>query len=347
MTKYINYILKLVLPAFLLCSVANAVEIYNKDDNVLNFNGRIVVGAETGNKAEFANIKDTSYSRININGTTKINDTFSGFGAMEFNMYFNNPSITENQAMKVTSRLSYVGLKTEYNSISFGKQYSTFYDVGEYTDMFEVNGDSAVTYNFYTFDPYERVNSSAVYRFTYGKLSIGIMGSLGDVYVNKNYQYSGSIQYKMTDKFKVGFAYQYVNYDTMVNTAQENDSNQYIVGLYYENDSIRFSDTIIIKKENNVEDTYSGYGSEGYLAYKFNALGTNVFTGYNLFKYSDSENFTTVPVAYASIGFAYYFNSKIYTYGEYKYDVRTRSMLDDAGVEEKESSFGLYLRYNI
>ena len=56
MIKSVNSILIVAFLVIVLYSVANAVEIYNQDDTVLNLNGRIVVGAESGNNVKFVQL---------------------------------------------------------------------------------------------------------------------------------------------------------------------------------------------------------------------------------------------------------------------------------------------------
>ncbi|ACS85433.1 porin [Musicola paradisiaca] len=138
-------ILAVVIPALLAAGAANAAEVYNKDGNKLDLNGKID-GLHYFSK-DSNNSGDQTYARLGFLGETKINSDLTGYGRFEYQF---NASKTEESTGNVASsktRYSYAGLKfANFGSLDYGRNKNVSYDGISYTDVLpEWGGDSGYT----------------------------------------------------------------------------------------------------------------------------------------------------------------------------------------------------------
>ncbi|WP_282597750.1 porin [Dickeya zeae] len=138
-------ILAVVIPALLAAGAANAAEVYNKDGNKLDLNGKIVgdhyFSKDSGNQG------DQTYARLGFTGETKINSDLTGYGRFETQFNAQNAEDTNGKAGK--TRYAYAGLKFgDFGSIDYGRNRAIGYDGISYTDVLpEWGGDQAYTDN--------------------------------------------------------------------------------------------------------------------------------------------------------------------------------------------------------
>lgn len=149
-------ILALVVTAIVASSAAQAAEIYNKNGNKLDLNGRVKAMHYMG---EDGNNSDETYVRLGFKGETQINDQLTGYGRWEAQFSGNNDESNSSQK----TRLAFAGLKLkDFGSIDYGRNLGILYDAQAATDMFpEFGGDSmGKTDNFMA----KRTNGVATYR---------------------------------------------------------------------------------------------------------------------------------------------------------------------------------------
>ena len=148
--------LALVVTAIVASSAAQAAEIYNKNGNKLDLNGRVKAMHYMG---EDGNNTDETYVRLGFKGETQINDQLTGYGRWEAQFAGNNDENTSGQK----TRLAFAGLKLkDFGSFDYGRNLGILYDAQAATDMIpEFGGDSlGKTDNFMT----KRTTGVATYR---------------------------------------------------------------------------------------------------------------------------------------------------------------------------------------
>lgn len=131
-------LLAIAIPALLVAGAANAsIEIWNKDGNKLDINGRV----KASNYISVGKDKDTidkegdnTSARLGFTGQTQITDSLSGYGRFEVEY--------STQGVKET-RYAFAGLNFgQAGSIDYGKNDGVLKAIGAYTDVLpEFGGD--------------------------------------------------------------------------------------------------------------------------------------------------------------------------------------------------------------
>ena len=134
------------LVTLILAPAVNAVEIYHDSKNKVTIGGYMGIRLlTTDGDTEMVN----GSSRINFNFSHKLshgwqaNSTFEwGINPFNTSLVFNPDSQFESQSSDLlSSRLAFIGLShDQYGSISFGRQWSAYYNVVGGTDMAYVWG---------------------------------------------------------------------------------------------------------------------------------------------------------------------------------------------------------------
>lgn len=128
-------LLAIAIPAALLATSAQAVELYKTDMASVDFYGQMRT------EAKFLDDKDATLgagsSRAGVNASYVVNDSVSVFGTFEFGLSGNGGDLT--------SRLHYAGVEGDFGKLSFGKQWTISDDIygAEYSYFF---GGSALFY---------------------------------------------------------------------------------------------------------------------------------------------------------------------------------------------------------
>ncbi|EDZ0839846.1 porin [Salmonella enterica] len=127
----------LVLSALALASTAHAAEVFNKDGNKLDLNGRVKGAHEWTRHAN----ADKTDARLGIKGTTQITDGLTGYG--QYQVQF-DASNAEGKQSTPKTRLAFAGLNIDnVATIDYGRNYGVGYDVEAYTDVgSEYTGDA-------------------------------------------------------------------------------------------------------------------------------------------------------------------------------------------------------------
>ncbi|WP_406619136.1 porin [Dickeya fangzhongdai] len=139
-------ILAVAIPALLAAGAANAAEIYNKDGNKLDLNGKLHAGYIFGDQSKtLFGDGDKTYARLGFTGETKINSDLTGYGRFEYE--FNGSEGEDTNGSKGKTRYAYAGLKfAQFGSLDYGRNKGIAYDGISYTDVLpEWGGDNSYT----------------------------------------------------------------------------------------------------------------------------------------------------------------------------------------------------------
>lgn len=130
-------LLAIAIPALLVAGAANAsIEIWNKDGNKLNVNGRVYALNYLGDKAKNGGDEgDKTTARLGFTGETQVTDSLSGYGRAEFE--YNTSGVKE-------VRYAFAGLNFgQIGSLDYGKNDGVLKAITGYTDVLpEFGGDS-------------------------------------------------------------------------------------------------------------------------------------------------------------------------------------------------------------
>lgn len=139
-------LLAIAIPALLVASAANAVELYNKDGNKLNVYGRVKAMNYTsvGNSSDLIKEDgDNSSGRLGFLGETQITEALIGYGRAEWERGISSGNSFE-------TRYAYAGFSfADYGSIDYGKNDGVLKSITNYTDVLPEFGGDGATYNAY------------------------------------------------------------------------------------------------------------------------------------------------------------------------------------------------------
>ena len=322
-------VLAILVPALLVAGAANAAEIYNKNDNKLDFYGKMVGEHIMTHDGDNNNSDDTSYARFGIKGETQISSELTGYGQFEYNIKADKP---EGQQADDT-RLAFAGLKfSDYGSFVYGRNYGVVYDAAGYTDMLvEWGGDGLVyTDNFMT----GRTNGVATYRNTdfFGMVD-GLNFALQ--YQGKNNDtdrakangdgFGFSVNYNI-DGF--GFVGAYSNSDrTDEQAADRRGENAEVWSLATKYDANNVYASVMYGESHNMTHMESGgfanktQNIEAVVQYQFD-FGLRPSLGYVYAKGKDLNGNRDADIMnYVELGTWYYFNKNFNVYTAYKFNL--------------------------
>lgn len=168
----------------------SATEIYKDAHNQLTLGGYADFSVlDTNNTTEIVN----NSSRINFQFSHRLDNGLKAYSTLEWgvnpfnsNLVYNRESLFSSQnGDLLNSRLAFIGLSyNEYGSLSFGKQWSAWYDVVGGTDnAFVWGGAAAGEYSLDGsggIDGVGRADKAVQYRNTIGKLSFTLQAQLQD-----------------------------------------------------------------------------------------------------------------------------------------------------------------------
>lgn len=137
-----------LIVTMIMVSTAGAVEVYNKNGNVLNTFGNIVGGQCFSKNL----VKHGSHSsmRYGLIGQTYISDKVFGFGKWEHEFFLQNVETGINLKNNGHSVLGYAGVKFgNFGSIDYGRNYGVLHDVISWADVVsEFGEDLSISDNF-------------------------------------------------------------------------------------------------------------------------------------------------------------------------------------------------------
>ncbi|MDD7804596.1 MAG: porin [Endozoicomonas sp. (ex Botrylloides leachii)] len=217
--------------------------VYTDHNNTLAIGGRIGIQTETKDKKTSPG---NDSSRLNLSFAHKISDQTTGFAVAEWgytphNEYKNVNGKTE-AGDTFSNRLGYLGIKNDkWGALSFGKQWSVYYDIAGWTDQYAIGGGQAMgVYNGFTddggFSGTGRADAAIDYRGTFFHgLNVGAQYQLRDTnYDESNTSYSSgdvkrtggyqvALSYDLPMGLSVGATYNETNFDaTQLNSTSLN-----------------------------------------------------------------------------------------------------------------------------
>ena len=203
--------------------VAQGLELFNDEDNTLDFKGNLsVYYIQSGDTAEV----NDGFSRYSFNMSHQLKDDWKAVGVLEWGVqisrtddqiFFNNNSGLTSIGPTTDPtwlRLGYVGFEHEtYGRFTIGKQWGVSYDVAGVTDWFEIFGASAQgTYNYGTdggFSGTGRAEQSLQYKLNYKDFSFGAQYLASDEVIRTDIALlDGGLGVKFNNSFGLSVIYQ-------------------------------------------------------------------------------------------------------------------------------------------
>ena len=357
MGKYIMKKSLLALAVVAAATSANAATVYDKDGTSLAVGGRVQAVVYNGNAAGIAENDAglVNSARLNIAGSTKINDSVSVFAFSEWNMADGNTS-GQSWGDSINTREQYVGADYgDFGKILGGKTYDAANAVLAATDVFEdfgarlqgsINGDRRTGMFRYVYD-----NNGIFGSVSYQTAADGssVAGNNADVEggfaAAAGYTFDNVVFGPLS--FKAGYSYikgqndfsktivQFENSETFDNfkvisasIAWGSTDNGLYIGALYNTQRVKQRANDFVPSNSSNSDKKKGY--EFVVGYTFDN-GIGAFTGYNFVDVktkegsinSDSAIYRRVPV-YVN----YAINDNFNIWGEAEFDANSTTKKD-------------------
>ncbi len=336
-------VLTLAALAVSMTSSLQATKLYDDGTKTLDISGRVKGMFTTGRGNENMNYNNGS-SRIRLSGTTALENGVTLFGATEWG--YNAAATSQDAPSFISHRLSYAGAKTENHSISMGRQWSVFYNVAAYTDVYEyAGGEANLTYSDGDSGGYSglgRANDTVKYEGGFGNLHLGLMvqgqrESKMDNGLQRDYGVGTSIEYK-TENVNIGIASQLTRNDVTDQYAMRRDdleTTSTVVGasaflldrrIYLAASSSLHTNIVSDSYLNGLAD--QAIGVETMISFFYDTeLLSGFYAGMNhlMADYNDpatelSTNGTAL--SYVEVGARHVFMPNAFVYMAYKHDLR-------------------------
>ena len=252
-------------------------------------------------------------SRLGIRVARRMPNGRTVFGRMEWktNLVDNNsryvvgdsdsggiPLRGERSDDAFSTRLGYLGIRFDrIGELTFGKQWSAYYDVAGWTDVFNVYGGAALSvYNAGTDGGQVgsgRADNAIIWRNARGKFSYGLQTQLKTTDDIGDFKgLAGSFIYALNENWKIGTAFSASRAEGAFEAITgDKNSGVATVGLRYQRGPWNAAFNIAAWDNREaiffVDDTliYDGLGSELYVAYDFSDR-LNFYGGFN---YTDPD----------------------------------------------------------
>ena len=357
MGKYIMKKSLLALAVVAAATSANAATVYDKDGTSLAVGGRVQAVVYNGNAAGIAENDAglVNSARLNIAGSTKINDSVSVFAFSEWNMADGNTS-GQSWGDSINTREQYVGADYgDFGKILGGKTYDAANAVLAATDVFEdfgarlqgsINGDRRTGMFRYVYD-----NNGIFGSVSYQTAADGssVAGNNADVEggfaAAAGYTFDNVVFGPLS--FKAGYSYikgqndfsktivQFENSETFDNfkvisasIAWGSTDNGLYIGALYNTQRVKQRANDFVPSNSSNSDKKKGY--EFVVGYTFDN-GIGAFTGYNFVDVktkegsinSDSAIYRRVPVYVI-----YAINDNFNIWGEAEFDANSTTKKD-------------------
>ena len=336
---------------------ANAATVYDKDGTSLAVGGRVQAVVYNGNAAGIAENDAglVNSARLNIAGSTKINDSVSVFAFSEWNMADGNTS-GQSWGDSINTREQYVGADYgDLGKILGGKTYDAANAVLAATDVFEdfgarlqgsINGDRRTGMFRYVYD-----NNGIFGSVSYQTAADGssVAGNNADVEggfaAAAGYTFDNVVFGPLS--FKAGYSYikgqndfsktivQFENSETFDNfkvisasIAWGSTDNGLYIGALYNTQRVKQRANDFVPSNSSNSDKKKGY--EFVVGYTFDN-GIGAFTGYNFVdqKYKvGSINQGTATIRRVPVYVNYAINGNFNIWGEAEFDANSSTTKD-------------------
>ena len=284
-------------------------------------------------------------SRINFAFEHMMTQDTTAFSKVEWGFDVTN---TDRSKSFFKNRLGYVGLKNEQlGSLTFGKQWSTYFMISEYTDQFAVvGGDATGTYGAYGESlGTSRADDAIQYNFSSMGLNISAQAQLGkrelmanaQTVVKRDNSYAIAASYDLPMGLSFGAAYNQAKVkgtDKVAGTSSSVNHKSAVFGAKFEADAIYGAVTYTKLKNTEPHDYLKAIekadGIEVYASYKLNDM-IKFETGYNQLK-DKSDAKGKGELKYFPIA-AVYTQGPVQLSGTYQFDKSKKS--DGSDVKDK------------
>jgi predicted porin len=192
-----------------------------------------------------------------------------------------------------STRLGYLGIRFDHiGELSFGKQWSVYYDVAGWTDYFNVYGGSALSVYAADTDGGQlgsgRADNAFVWRNERGKVSYGLQTQLKTSDDDEDFKgLAGSLIYAPNDSWEIGAAFSASRVEgTFEQIAGDKYSSVATVGLRYHSGPWNTAFNIAAWDDHEAlffkDDTliYDGLGAELYADYAYSDR-LHIYGGFN------------------------------------------------------------------
>ena len=359
-----RYIMKkslLALAVVAAATSANAATVYDKDGTSLAVGGRVQSVVYNGN-ADAAEIAEkdaglVNSARLNIAGSTKINDAVSVFAFSEWNMADGNKSATGDN---INTREQYVGADYgDFGKILGGKTYDAANAVLAATDVFEdfgarlqssINGDRRTGMFRYVYDnngifgsvSYQTAADGSTVQGEKADVEGGFAAAAGYTFDNvvfgplslkAGYSYVKGQDDKgsyLQDVFAGKNNYKFDDFKVISASVAwgSTDSGLYIGALYNTQRAKQRLNWYVPSTNSSLADKVKGY--EFVVGYTFDN-GIGAFTGYNLVdKKNKNGSYNTDSAIYRRVPVYvnYAINDNFNIWGEAEFDANSTSKND-------------------
>ena len=340
---------------------ANAATVYDKDGTSLAVGGRVQSVVYNGN-ADAAEIAEkdaglVNSARLNIAGSTKINDSVSVFAFSEWNMADGNKSATGDN---INTREQYVGADYgDFGKILGGKTYDAANAVLAATDVFEdfgarlqssINGDRRTGMFRYVYDnngifgsvSYQTAADGSTVKGKKADVEGGFAAAAGYTFDNvvfgplslkAGYSYVKGQDDKgsyLQDVFAGKNNYKFDDFKVISASVAwgSTDSGLYIGALYNTQRAKQRLNWFLPETNSSLADKVKGY--EFVVGYTFDN-GIGAFTGYNLVdKKNKNGSYNTDSAIYRRVPVYvnYAINDSFNIWGEAEFDANSTSKND-------------------
>ncbi|MDE1328708.1 porin [Vibrio aestuarianus] len=137
-------LIALAVSAAAVATGVNAANVYSQDGTELNVGGRAEFrgdfnGTDSGEEIE-GTMSNKSRFRLNVGGTTKINESLSGFGFYEAEQKVANSTDASDKTDNFEQRYMFAGLKGDFGAVSFGRQDTAAVQISQMSDVTTFTG---------------------------------------------------------------------------------------------------------------------------------------------------------------------------------------------------------------
>ncbi len=242
---------------------------------------RVLTATDTDGHAEVRN----NSSRLGIRGEKELFGSLIAFGRYEMgiNMVSNDRSIllTDGDpgtpigqgSQAITSRLGFAGVRTPIGSFSWGKQWSTYYDVAEFSDQLQVfTGTATGAFGARTDGGIAgtgRAERAVQYRKSWGPFAGGLQVQNRALTANNKQwanTFGGSLVVSGETGFGVGAAYNEVRDGVASPTVDEPQlgDKATIFGVRYRHERFYVGSTYSILKQHEIDDVGRRFDGNGF-----------------------------------------------------------------------------------
>jgi len=253
-----------------------------------------------------------------------------------------------------TSRLGFVGIETKYGSFCFGKQWSVYYDVASFTDMFYAFGADASGIFAAGTDGSISGTGRAANAFQY-KVSNKTI-AFGMQFQNRNISpasqlyldtYAASLIVTTGFGLKAGIAYNKVRdgIDTALSNQPKAGDEALIAGLKYSNDRIYLAADVCSFTNHEKDDLgnyFSGMGLEVFGQYRI-LVKYAVYGGCNFLMPESAELTDKYRLSYVDAGVSYDFGKASKIFAELKLEDSKNH--DGSDRQSSVVGFGMYFNF--